>query len=239
MSQTKKQVVSSNDLFEGYECINVNYNKIDFSKLNLGKITNDPKYKPMIYKDKQLIVVGPRMSVEKIDLQCLQCNFIPLYFSTQSQSQSQSQNQSQIDFFMNCDEWIINRLISTFPDIENIFVQCFRRSCNSNSIDNIYLRNICTSDTIYFNEYNNKIDVNTINNEINNINYVVPLLCPRFKNTVGVKYIEWVVLQLKIYLKDDTNSICLIRDFDEIETETKNSKQINTDDEADDDIDTL
>lgn len=170
----------------------IQFNKIQIDNLSIEKTSNQ-HYKHLLYNGENFYITGPKMYLADIIPDTLKC--LNIHFKV----------FEDLKPFIAIDKFIILNLKNKYPHIENIYIQCTRRSIKD---DHYYLRNHRNTDIepIFFNNKNEPITLQFINENINKIDYVIPLLHPILKNDTDYKSVQWSILQLKVFMKGSKDS---------------------------------
>ena len=189
----------------------VNYNKVSINDLSF-----DNKTRNILHKGTPLIVAGSRMdlkSLSKIDkIDTIDYN-VNLRF--------------KVDMFCkvvsDIDNLFIGKLYGKYKNIENNFIPSIRVSTFDNNKEYIYLRCTCSNNVEFYDQdksllTEDKLSSIISNNEDNSIE-VVPLFKVSLKTSGNFKYIDWELLQLKLFLENEQldyvpSGSCVINDED-------------------------
>ena len=162
-----------------------------YNKIDLKNLSHDSKTKNIKYNDVNLVLIGSRMviyNVTKIS-DILQPYNINLRFKSL---------KDNFAFFVNdLDEFYISKLQQKYKNIDNSFISSLRRLLSDEDKNNVYIRLVC-SPHIEFYDQNKQLIENIEKYDLNNIE-AIPLFKVSLKTTGDFKYIEWDLIQLKIF----------------------------------------
>lgn len=171
-------------------------NIVNFSKVNINNLAVDSKTGNIHHNGSTggLIVSGSKMNIYDV-------------LKTKNSSEPYNVNlyfksiDDDFTIFVNdIDEFFQEKLSKKYDNIDNYFVSSLRSLKKDLDKTNVYIRLKCSSDIEFFDQ--NK---NVINNieliDIDDIINVIPLFKVSLKISGPFKYVEWELLQLKIYIE--------------------------------------
>ena len=196
----------------------VNYNKISVNDLSF-----DNKSRNILHKGIPLIVSGSRMELkglDKIDSTNYNLNL-----------------RFKVDIFCkvvsDIDNVFITKLYNKYKNIENNFIPSIRVSSFDNNKDYIYLRCTCSNNVEFYDQDKSLLSddklssiISTTYNSASNSTFlednnieVIPLFKLSLKTAGNFKYIDWELLQLKVFLENEQldyvpSGSCVIDDED-------------------------